>query len=145
MRTMTYYIDRSGKLEQQYVLWLHTEISYGSYNIITEKGICNLGCDKSIAISNAQKHTNLILDALVERNGTIKTLEFCECHRRKLVPLHAFGTNFKATAKGYCADATKEFWDAWNLDKENVKAQGFRCFKTDEGFKIFISKNQVET
>lgn len=144
MRAMNYYIDRSGKLEQQYVLWLSVNIECDGFSVTAERGMGNLGISECTAVASAEKRVNLTLNKPEMRSGTTKTLIMCESASRELVPLRAFGSTFKATKKGYCADANPEFWEAWKNNKTKVKSMGFRCFKSDDGFKMFIPKEMVE-
>jgi hypothetical protein len=140
MRTIDYYITRSGKLEQQYVLWMEVTIVSGIYSLSEIRGMGNVGMTESVAIRAAEKRINVKLNESVTRSGTLKTLSLCESRKRDTVQFEAFGVHFKVTPRGYMADATGKFWDAWKADKIAVKASGFSCFKMDDCFKMFFRK-----
>jgi hypothetical protein len=141
---MNYYITRSGKLKQQYVLWLDVSIEAGRYSCNTITGMGNVGATETVAIASAENRLNLVINTPTERSGTLKTLELCGTRKRDLVKFTAFGAAFNATPKGYMAAASSKFWDAWRADKIAVKAEGFRCFKMGGEFMMFIGKEFIE-
>ena len=59
--------------------------------------------------------------------------------------LKSFGLDWKVGPRAWYAKATKQFWEEWERNKEQIKAAGFWVAKGNMGYYVYQRHENVPT